>query len=66
MQDPRRDPDLTYSTREVAELFGVNVDTVQRWGRAGKLVRLPWPTNGFRYSAEVVERLYNERGEDDS
>ena len=66
MQDPRKDSEGTYSTREVADLFGVNVDTVRRWHQNGLLDREEWPTNGYRYSVELVEKLLNDPGGDGS
>lgn len=42
---------------EVAAAFRVDVGTVARWRRTGKLPAVRTPGEGYRYQAEQVRRL---------
>lgn len=44
---------------QVAKAFGVNVATVTRWAKAGKIGSIRTPGNHRRYRRAEVDRLLN-------
>jgi predicted site-specific integrase-resolvase len=53
-----KDIDLM-TPREVADAFRVNTQAVAKWGRAGKLTRVPTPGGMCRYLRSEVMGLLN-------
>jgi predicted site-specific integrase-resolvase len=55
MTAPELEPLMT--SAEVAELFRVDVGTVGRWRREGRLMPVPTPGGRPRYDAAMVRAL---------
>ena len=55
-----------FSTAEVAERFGVSLETVQRWAALGNIASIRVGRQGrYRFRASEIQRLLsNERDED--
>jgi predicted site-specific integrase-resolvase len=58
--DPPEDPDDLIPTALAAEIHGVDVATINRWARAGRLpvaIKFPGKTGGNLYRRSDVEAL---------
>lgn len=55
-----------YKPKEMAELLGVTVRTLQRWDKAGKLIAYRTPTNRRYYTQDQLEEYFTaaERSKD--
>ena len=47
-----------YKPKEMAELLGVTVRTLQRWDKAGTLIAYRTPTNRRYYTQEQLEEYF--------
>ena len=55
-----------YKPKEMAELLGVTVRTLQRWDKAGNLIAYRTPTNRRYYTQDQLEEYFTaaERSKD--
>ena len=49
-----------YTIGEVAELFGMNVQSVNKRVREGKLESAPSPGRSYRFDKNYIDELYKE------
>lgn len=49
-----------YKPKEMAELLGVTVRTLQRWDRAGTLIAYRTPTNRRYYTQEQLNTYFTD------
>ena len=47
-----------YKPKEMAELLGVTVRTLQRWDKSGKLIAYRTPTNRRYYTQDQLEEYF--------
>lgn len=58
-----RDPQKMLVTAEVADLYGVDVKTVTRWAKAGRLITVTTPGAHRRYPAEQFAAAIAQRAQ---
>jgi predicted site-specific integrase-resolvase len=57
--------DQVYSSRDVAALFGVNMATVRRWAKSGRLAGFKHPGGHWRYTWDSLAALRNDEQRED-
>jgi len=61
---PLREAGSLYTTRDVAELFQVSLDTVRRWAQDGHLDGFKSPGNQWRFTEQNVHEFHPRLGEE--